>query len=216
MEIREILNHRYSCKAFDKNKKISESRWQDIETSMQLCPSSINSQPWHFVIATDDAGKQRLAKGTESYPFNTDKILSASHVALFCSKTTMEDDYLDLITEQEKKDGRFLTEESRDQMHGARVFFADLHRKELSDTQHWNEKQVYLNIGQSLLAAAGLNIQALPMEGIDINALNEELQLGSKGLSAVAIVCFGYAADEDYNRDLPKSRLRKSDIFTHL
>jgi nitroreductase/dihydropteridine reductase len=215
MNLTKLVNTRYSTKAFS-DKKISTEVWSQMEDALRMSASSTNAQPWHFIVTDNEEGKKRLTKGTEKYPFNTDKILGASHVVLFCAKENLEDDFLLHVLDKEDKDGRYPESNFKEQMHGGRTFFADIHRKELNDVQHWNEKQVYLNVGNSLLGAAVLGLDALPMEGIDIEALNKEFGLTEKGLTAVVAVAFGYQSDEDFNAKLPKSRLNFEEIITRI
>jgi nitroreductase/dihydropteridine reductase len=216
MNLTKILNTRYSTKSFIKNKKIDSESWSQIEDALRLSASSTNAQPWHFLVTDNDEGKKRLTKGTEKFPFNTDKILGASHVVLFCARVEITDDFLLHVLEKEDQDGRFAAAEFKEQMHGGRTFFVDIHRKELNDIQHWSEKQVYLNVGNALLGAGILGIDALPMEGIDIAALDEEFGLTEKGFTAVVAVAFGYRAEDDFNAKLPKSRLTFDEIITRI
>ena len=58
--------------------------------------------------------------------------------------------------------------------------------------RHWTEKQAYLALGTLLLGAAAKGIDATPMEGIDRQALDEELGLAAQGLSSVVAVALGY------------------------
>jgi nitroreductase/dihydropteridine reductase len=76
------------------------------------------------------------------------------------------------------------------------------------------EKQVYLNIGNLLLGVAALGIDAVPMEGFDAKVLDEELGLRKKGYTAIAVVGLGYRSDNDFNAELPKSRLEEDEIIT--
>ena len=78
------------------------------------------------------------------------------------------------------------------------------------------EKQVYLNIGNFLLGVASLGIDATPMEGIDVKALDEEFGLREKGYTSLVAVSLGYRAESDFNstEKTPKSRLPESEIFT--
>ncbi len=216
MNLAKLLNTRYSTKNFDESKKISTEVWGQLENALRMSASSTNAQPWHFIVTDTEEGKKRLAKGTEKYPFNTDKILSSSHVVLFCAHVNVEDKFLLHVLDKEDSDGRFANSEFKEQMHGARTFFVDMHRKDLNDIQHWTEKQVYLNIGNALLGAAVLGLDALPMEGIDIEALNEEFGLTDKGLTAVVAVAFGYQSEDDFNAKLPKSRLDINEIITRI
>jgi nitroreductase/dihydropteridine reductase len=78
------------------------------------------------------------------------------------------------------------------------------------------EKQVYLNMGALLLGAAVLGIDACPMEGVDVKALDEEFGLRKKGFTALAVVSLGYRKDSDFNAKLPKSRFSEETVITQL
>ncbi len=54
------------------------------------------------------------------------------------------------------------------------------------------------------------------MEGFDVKVLNEELGLTEKGFTAVALVPLGYKANDDFNAQLPKSRLSEEEVFTTI
>ena len=68
----------------------------------------------------------------------------------------------------------------------------------------------------SLLGAAALEIDATPIEGFDRAALDEELGLRQRGLTAVVLAALGYRSADDFNADLPKSRLPAEEIFEFL
>ncbi|WP_452218677.1 oxygen-insensitive NAD(P)H nitroreductase [Lacinutrix undariae] len=217
MNLSEILNNRYSVKQFDATKKISNSDFKQVKELLRLSPSSINLQPWHFLIADTTEGKARIAKGTEvSFPFNSPKVLDASHVIVIAARTHADQAYLTRILEQEDKDGRFAAQEFKDQVQGGRKMFVDLHKYDLKDLSHWMEKQVYLNMGSLLLGVAALGIDACPMEGVDVKALDKEFDLHEKGYTALAVVSLGYRKDTDYNAKLPKSRFSEASIITKL
>ncbi len=212
----QLAKKRYTTKVFDPNKRISEANIEEIKTLLQYSPSSVNSQPWHFVLASTDEGKQRLAKSTENFAFNTDKILNASHVLALCVKTEFTDQHLIELLEQEDKDGRFETQEMKQTVENGRNFFVNLHRKELKDADQWMEKQVYLALGNLLLGASVLDIDACPIEGFDASILDKELGLTEKGYRASVLVALGYHAEADFNANLPKSRLPQAITFTEL
>jgi len=217
MNIVEVAKVRYATKKFDVSKRISDEDFAQVKALLRLSPSSINSQPWHFIIADSDEGKQRLAKGAEgSYAANNTKILDASHVILFCAKTEVSDEYLQEVTEQEEQDGRFSNPEGKALALKVRGFYTDLHRKTFDDVACWTQKQVYLNIGTILLGAGTLGIDAVPIEGVDLGVLDQEFDLPSKGLTAVAVIALGYKSEEDINAQLPKSRLPETALFTLL
>lgn len=217
MNLKEVLNWRYTTKEFDPSKKISEEDFEQVKVLLQMSPSSTNLQPWHFVIAGTEEGKARFAKSTQGFfSFNEAKISKASHVVAFCAKTDVDDTYMKHLLDKEDKDGRYASAEFKEQMYGARNIFADIHRYDLKDFQHWMEKQVYLNIGNFLLGVAALGIDATPMEGFDMKAFDEEFGLREKGLTAVTLVSLGYRTETDFNAKLPKSRLSENEIFTTI
>ena len=217
MNLTEILNNRYSVKEFDATKKISNSDFEQIKSILRLSPSSVNLQPWHFLIADTQESKERITKGTQGFfHFNTPKVLDASHVIVIVARTNADESYMNKILEQEDKDGRFSAQEFKDQMQGGRKLFADIHRYDLKDLPHWMEKQVYLNMGALLLGAAAIGIDACPMEGVDVKALDEEFDLREKGYTTLAVVSLGYRKDSDFNAKLPKSRFPEETIITQL
>lgn len=213
--ITDAMNWRYSTKEFDANKKISTEDFQSLKDILRLSPSSTNIQPWHFVIADDDAGKARIAKGTDGmFDFNTPKVKDASHVVVFCSRVYADDDFLSIVLDKEEADGRFAEPKFKEQMHEVRKMFLDIRRYEQKDEPHWLIEQVYLNMGALLLGAATLGIDAVPMEGIDLKALDDEFDLRSKGYTAIAVISLGYRNENDFNATLPKSRLNEEMIIT--
>lgn len=218
MDIARIALTRHTCKAYDPNRKIPAEAIEQLSILLHRAPSSVNSQPWHFILAASNAGKTRIAKATESpaYSANSLKILNASHVVVFCARTTLDEAQITAITEQESRDGRFQNPEGKAAQFKSRSFYVNLHRFDFRDTQHWMEKQVYLALGTLLLGAASLGIDATPIEGFDSRILNEELGLREKGLTSVVIAALGYRGKEDFNANLPKSRLPIETIISEI
>lgn len=217
MNLIDIVKSRYSTKAFDRTKKIPEEDFDQIKALLRYSPSSVNSQPWHFLIADNDAAKKRMSAGTQGiFEFNQGKVLDASHVILFCVKTEISDEYMQHLLEHEEKDGRFAEDSFKEMVKNGRNLFVNIHRHDLDDAQHWMEKQLYLNMGTVLLGAGVLGLDAVPMEGIDAKALDTEFDLRKKGFAAVAMISLGYRSEEDFNAGVPKSRLAEEEIFTIL
>jgi len=218
MNIAEVSLSRHTCKAYDPARKIPAEHVEQIKTLLRHAPSSVNSQPWHFVIAASDAAKARIAKATEHpvYSANGPKILNASHIVVFCARTTLDEAQIAAITDQEDRDGRFPTAEGKAAQFKSRSFYVNLHRFDFRDTQHWMEKQVYLALGTLLLGAATLGIDATPIEGFDSRVLNEELGLREKGLTSVVLAALGYRGTDDFNAALPKSRLPAETVIAEI
>lgn len=218
MDIARIALTRHTCKAYDPNRKIPDEHVAQLKELLRHAPSSVNSQPWHFIIASTEAGKARIAKATTHPVFSANgaKILHASHVVVLCARTNMDEAYIKAITDQEDRDGRFSSPDGKAAQFKSRSFYVDLHRFDSRDTQHWMEKQVYLALGTLLLGAATLGIDATPVEGFDSRILNDELGLREQGLTSVVIAALGYRNSEDFNAGLPKSRLPAASVISEL
>ncbi|PVB63441.1 oxygen-insensitive NAD(P)H nitroreductase [Labrenzia sp. 011] len=208
---------RYSTKAYDPDRKIPEADIARLKELLRLAPSSVNLQPWYFVIAASEEGKARVARATdEAYPFNSPKITDASHVVVFATRLKADDEgFLNTLLEKEAADGRFDAdpEQFRADMDRGRRMFISIHTGQRKDAFDWMDKQTYLNMGQFLLAAAQLGIDTTPMEGVDTDVLDREFGLTEKGYKAAAVVSLGYHSQKDFNAALPKSRLSEDAIM---
>lgn len=60
MRITDFATQRRTTKAFDPSRKLSDEQIAEVQTLLQYAPSSTNSQPWHFIIASTDEGKNAL------------------------------------------------------------------------------------------------------------------------------------------------------------
>jgi nitroreductase/dihydropteridine reductase len=217
MNVATLALFRRTAKAFDASRTIPEHLFEELRVLLRHSPSSINSQPWHFVVAASDAGKSRIAQAAQgNYVYNGPKIRAASHVVVLCARTDVDEAHLSAILAQEERDGRFPAPEDKAKQSQSRRAYVDLHRCDRKDVQHWMEKQVYLALGTLLLGAAALGLDACPMEGFDSRALDEQLALRARGLTSVAIVALGYSGADDWNAKLPKSRLPAESLFTEL
>ncbi|MDF0732108.1 oxygen-insensitive NAD(P)H nitroreductase [Pseudomonas entomophila] len=211
-----LAKRRYTTKAYDASRKIPQATVDALLEQLRHSPSSVNSQPWHFIVADSAEGKARIAKATEAFAYNTPKILDASHVIVFAARTDMPDAHLDAVLAQEAADGRFRNDQARATQDQTRRFYVNLHRFDQKDLQHWTEKQTYLALGTALLGAVAHGLDATPIEGFDSKALDAELGLREQGFSSVVVLCLGYRSEEDFNAGLSKSRLPAAEVFTFL
>lgn len=215
MEIVNIAKSRYATKAFDSTKKLTNEQVEAIKELIRLSASSVNSQPWHFILAGTEEGKARVAKGTqEGFAFNDAKVKAASHVVVFCAKTSIDDDYLAALSDLEEDAGRYPNQEVKQTVNAGRQYFVGLHRNELNDAEHWMQKQVYLNVGTLLLGAKTLGLDAVPIEGFDAEKIDQEFGLREQGYTSVVLVALGHHSEQDFNSALPKARWPQERVFT--
>lgn len=167
MDIVKIANSRYSAKRFDSTKKLDEIQISQLEDLLRVAPSSTNLQPWHFIIATTNDAREKIAKSTEGdFSFNKDKIFDASAVIIFSRRFDVNEDYLLHLVDVEDKDRRFIKPDFKTRAHQVRSMFANMHKNDLKDFDSWADKQLYLNLGHFLLGAAAMGLDTLTMEGV--------------------------------------------------
>ncbi|MBO3658272.1 oxygen-insensitive NAD(P)H nitroreductase [Acinetobacter haemolyticus] len=208
---------RYATKAYDAEKKIPKQQFEKLLEVLRFSPSSVNIQPWHFIVAETDAAKQRITAGlTGNYIYNAAKVLNSSHTIIFCTRTDISTEYLEQLLQQDELSGRFKDETAKQGQRDTRQGYVEFYRNELKNLPAWMENQTYLALGQLLFAAGLEGIDATPMEGFDRNTINQEFGLAEKGLKASVIVSLGYRSEADFNAKLPKSRLADEVIFTRL
>ena len=216
MNIVEVATSRRTCKAFDASRKLPEETLAALRTVLRFTPSSVNSQPWHFVIAASNAAREKIAATLDgAYAYNAPKVRNASHVLVMCARTDLDDAHLDSVLAQEEADGRFQVPDAKTMQNNTRRFYVGLHRQNQT-MDGWIERQVYIALGTVLQAAGALGIDACPMEGIDTQAIDSALGLPEQGLRCVVLVALGYHGADDFNAKLPKSRLPESDVFTEM
>ncbi len=217
MDILSIAKARYSTKKFDPSKRISAEQLTELETLFQLSPSSVNIQPWHVLVASTPAAKAKVAEATQGdFAFNESKILNCSDVFVICVKEDLGADYLEKIGNQEQTDGRYATADIRQLISKARAYFVGKNTVSEEKQLSWATHQAYLALGNLLLGAKAMGIDSVPIEGFDTGILSEVLDLDAKKLRPVVLVALGYAAADDFNAALPKSRLALAEIFTPI
>ncbi len=200
------LHARYAVKIFDDSRQIDQKTWQTLEDSLVLSPSSFGLQPWRFLVVTDAALKTQLLP----HSWGQEQVTQCSHLVVFFAKNSLgEADVEKLIT---------ATADIR-HMDGASLGgYAGMINGSISgmspdELLHWNQKQVYLALGQFTLAAALLGVDTCPMEGFD-RAKYDEI-LGVEGYSATVVATAGYRSESDKYGDLPKVRYDEDELVEH-
>lgn len=212
-----VAHTRYTAKAYDASRRLPPEILEELLTVLRYSPSSVNSQPWHFVVAGSHEAKERIAKRLDgNFVYNASKVRDASHVFILCARERMDDAHLAHVLAQDAAVGRFANDEAREGQRQSRLSYVNLHRYDQKDEKHWMEKQVYLALGTLLLGAATLGVDATPIEGFDFRTIDEEFDLRAQGFSSVVLVALGYRSESDFNAGLPKSRLPAEQVFTVL
>lgn len=217
MRILDSAKRRYACKAFDSNKPLSQEQIDTLKQVIKLSPSAINIQAWHFIIATGDSAKAKLADACPGpLTYNAEKIKAAPLVIAFCAKNHVDESDVAQVIEQEFQDGRFPTEAAKNERAELLKNYINECNKDSIQARAWIDKQTYIALGNVLLAAADMGIDSVPIEGFDPEVVNENFNLQEKGYHVTVLAAFGYHSEADFNAQLPKSRLSDTELFTDL
>ncbi|WP_417561077.1 NAD(P)H-dependent oxidoreductase [Marinomonas sp.] len=210
------LEKRHTAKQYDASKKISQADLEVIYEAMRLSPSSINSQPWKFIVIESDKAKQRFHDTfANKFQFNQKHAKDASHIILFAHKTHYKREDYAKVVDKGIEDGR-TKPENREQAFGG-FAFAEMNMDENGNNAAWTKSQVYIALGNVMHTAARLGIDSTPMEGVDPELIGEIFSAELEGYQCDVALAIGYHhKDEDYNAALPKSRLTMEDVVTVL
>lgn len=217
MDTVKVAQKRYTTKAFDANKKITPDILNELLEVIRLSPSSVNSQPWHFFIADTQEAKEKIAESMPgTYAYNAEKVLKASHTIVFCTRTNIDDDYLNLLLEEDDAAGRVKDEKAKKTLAETRAGYVDYYRNTRKNLPEWMKNQTYIALGQLLFAASAKGVDTTAMEGFDYHKLDDLLGLKDKALTSSVVVSLGYHSEDDFNAKLPKSRLSQEQLFTTI
>ena len=212
----ETLLWRHSTKKYDAGKKIPEDDLDVLFEAMRLSASSINSQPWKFVVIESAEARQRMSKTfAQKHQYNQSHVFDSSQLILFAYNPRYSRDDYAKVVDKGIEDKRVKLE---DRESAFAVFtFAESNTDETGDTSTWTKAQTYLAFGNTLHTLARLKIDSTPMEGIDIDLVNEEFKKELDGYQCDVALAIGYHhPEEDFNSKLPKSRLRLDNILMRI
>ncbi|MDR6550366.1 NAD(P)H-dependent oxidoreductase [Paenibacillus qinlingensis] len=208
LEMLETFNYRHATKEFDPKNKISEDDFQFILETGRLSPSSGGNEPWRFLVAQSPEFRNELAPHVSGA---IRQLPTASHFVLILARKGLTFDSPYLIEQQTQ-----ILQMPLDVLNKMRPayeqFYNDLHLDSERALLDWSSKQTYLALGNMMTAAAHIGVDSCPIEGFELDAVNDLLQ--KKGLlendefSLSVMVAFGYRVREAR----PKRRRPINDI----
>ncbi len=205
------LNWRYATKSFDASRTISPEVWDALAQSLVLTPSSFGLQPWKFLVITSPDLKARL----RPHCWGQSQVTDCSHLLVLCAKQEMDAAYVDQFIA--------LTAALRGAPAEALKGYRDIIAQSvLGDGSiaamlpEWAARQAYIALGQFMLSAALLGVDACPMEGFIPDLVNAELGLNERGLKAAVMCPAGYRSADDKYASAPKVRWPASDVIEYL
>lgn len=203
------LNWRYACKKFDPSKVIREADWNILAETLRLSASSYGLQPWKFIVVQNPEIRKQLLPVS----WNQTPVTEASHFVVLTYKEKMDEEHITRHIEQTAK-VRGIEATSLEGF--KKVMMGDLVKGPRSEVINWwAQRQCYIAMGAFLTTAAIMEIDTLPMEGLDPAAYDKILELDGTGYKTVAAIACGYRAADDKYQHIKKVRFDMKDVVVY-
>ena len=210
------LMSKHLTRAFDSSKTIPEETLQQLLRFLRSAPTSTNIQPNHFYVLATDEGKERLAANLgERFQDNSEKILNASHTIILTTRADLPDSHIEEVFDKETADGRFPDPAKRALWQSMTRDFLNLRNYGYKDLNHWMEKQTYMALGMTMMAAAELGVDATPLEGFDPTSVDKAFKIRETGHTTTVLLALGYP-DLARAYSGPISRFEADRLFTFV
>lgn len=187
----EIVYGRRSIKTYDPNVKISREEMTEIIAEATLAPSSINMQPWRFVVIDSEEGKKGLG---DLAKFNKDKVLSSSAViAVFADMNNF--DYAEEIYGKAVELGYMPAEIKEYQLNAFKPMYAAMSETVIRETSILDAGLVSM---QLMLVARAHGYDTNPIGGYEKDQIANALDLDEKRYIPIMLISMGKAASEGF------------------
>jgi len=202
------LNWRYACKKFDPTKKIRESDWNVLLESLRLSASSYGLQPWKFIVVQNPELRQKLLP----LSWGQTPIVDASHLVVLTYKEKMDEAHIEKFIKQNAQ-VRGVDPTTLDGYKN--MMIGDVVKGPRSEVINWwAQRQTYIAMGTLLTTAAMMEIDTLPMEGLNPVEYDKVLGLEGSGFKTIAAIACGYRAEDDKYQFAKKVRFDMNDVVT--
>jgi nitroreductase/dihydropteridine reductase len=199
MSLLDSLKWRYAVKKMN-GTKIPAEKLNTIIEATRLAPSGFGLTPYSVIVVEDEATRKKLLPAF----YNQAQVVDGSAVIVFAAWNTISEKEIAEYM-QEIADQRGVAVDTLKDFSGA--INGSFKNKTPEQARVWADKQAYLALGFSLVAAAAEEIDATPMEGFAPDAVDEILGLTVLGLHSAVAVTLGYRdAANDYLSGAKKVR----------
>ncbi|WP_049627729.1 nitroreductase family protein [Bacillus sp. JFL15] len=187
----DIMKGRRSIRNYDPAVTISKEEMTQILEEATTAPSSVNAQPWRFLVIDSPEGKEKLAPLAS---FNQTQVSTSSAViAVFADMNS--DDYLEEIYSKAVELG-YMPQEVKDRQIAALT----AHFEKLPEQV--NRETILIDGGlvsmQLMLTARAHGYDTNPIGGYDKEKIAEVFGMDKERYVPVMLLSIGKAADEGY------------------
>lgn len=191
-DFNEIVNGRRSIKQYDPTVKISREEMSEILAQASKAPSSINMQPWRFLVIDTAEGKEKLAPLAS---FNIDKVMSASAViAVFGDRQNF--DYAEEIYGKAVEHGYMPEEVKEFQINYFKPLYEGISAEQLKDIIMLDSGLVAM---QLMLVARAYGYDTNPIGGYDKERIAEAFGMEKERYIPVMLITIGKALNEGFS-----------------
>ena len=199
MKLLDALQWRYAVKKMN-GTKVPAEKLDTIIEATRLAPSGFGLTPYSIIVVEDEETRKKLQPAF----YNQSQVVDGSAVIVFAAWNTISEKEIEQYM-QEIAEERGVAVDTLKDFSGA--INGSFKNKTPEQARVWADKQAYLALGFTLIAAAAEEIDATPMEGFKPDAVDEILGLAALGLHSAVAVTLGYRdAANDYLSGAKKVR----------
>jgi len=199
MKLLDALQWRYAVKKMN-GTKVPAEKLETIIEATRLAPSGFGLTPYSIIVVEDEETRKKLQPAF----YNQSQVVDGSVVIVFAAWNTISEKEIAEYM-QEIADQRGVAVDTLKDFSSA--VNGSFKNKTPEQARVWADKQAYLALGFSLVAAAAEEIDATPMEGFAPDAVDEILGLKALGLHSAVALTLGFRdAANDYLVNAKKVR----------
>lgn len=186
-----ILKGRRSVRNYDPTVKISKEEMSELLSEATLAPSSVNMQPWRFIVAESEEAKAILKPLIR---FNTlQNETSAAMILIFGDMNCYE--FAEEIYEQAVAEGKMPEEVKDKQLEAIIPHYKSFSPEKMNDVIKIDGSLAAM---QLMLVARAHGYDTNPIGGFEQDQLAEAFGLDASRYIPVMIVSIGKAVEEGY------------------
>ena len=202
----DLLKWRYATKKMDSSQSVSDDKVEQILEAIRLTATSSGLQPYEVIVVTNSEVRERI----KAIAWNQGQITDGSHLLVFAAWDNYTTERINHMFDWVNEVRGFRNQGWEDYR---QMLLNNYPNRDAEVNFQHAARQAYIGLGTALLAAAELGVDSTPMEGFDPDALDEILDLRSRGLRSVVILPLGYReAENDWLVNLQKVR-RPRELF---
>ena len=210
MELLEQLHWRYATKKMNPTKTVPQDKVDRILEAVRLAPTSSGLQPFEVFVVTNPEVREKI----KAIAWNQSQVTDGSQLLVFAAWDNYTADRINSMFDLTNEE-RGSTNEGWENYR--QMLLSKYPVRSAEENFQHAARQAYIGLGLALAAAAMEEVDSTPMEGFDNQALDEILNLASKGLKSVAIMPLGYReSDKDWLANLKKVRMSREMFVTEV